>query len=219
MPRPTSTISENSITRTKPASTIGENAGGAYLAAAASAAGDSEIAAGAVVCGCPDKAPTAILGAKAFTGERTSTSIMIEANQPFSRPRKPPIFHAVLMNFIIAVRLKTEQIQLAADCVSFECGSGFGKCLGHRHFLEDGDRENLEQSVEGGFQGEALLDDGNEDVNRYGDPDLRLHRVVRRAVELFDPKVLLDPFEKQFDLPAALVEGADRRGRKGELVA
>src|ERR1039458_5961122 len=38
---------------------------------------------------------------------------------------------------IIAVRLKTEQIQLAADCVFFECGSGFGKCLGHRHFLED----------------------------------------------------------------------------------
>jgi len=124
-----------------------------------------------------------------------------------------------LKHKFIAVRLKTEQIQLAADCVFFECGSGFGKCLGHRHFLEDGDRENLEQSVEGGFQGEALLDDGNEDVNRYGDPDLRLHRVVRRAVELFDPKVLLDPFEEQFDLPAALVEGADRRGRKGELVA
>src|ERR1039458_4049713 len=124
-----------------------------------------------------------------------------------------------LWSGVIAVRLKTEQIQLAADCVFFECGPGFGKCLGHRHFLEDGDRENLEQSVEGGFQGEALLDDGNEDVDRYGDPDLRLYRVVRRAVELFDPKVLLDPFEEQFDLPAALVEGADRRGRQGELVA
>src|SRR5665811_856801 len=140
-----------------------------------------------------------------------------------SLKRTGPVWPGVvLLQFwlnIIAVRLKTEQIQLAADCVFFECGPGFGKCLGHRHFLEDGDRENLEQSVEGGFQGEALLDDGNEDVNRYGDPDLRLHRVVRRAVELFDPKVLLDPFEEQFDLPAALVEGADRRGRQGELVA
>jgi hypothetical protein len=67
---------------------------------------------------------------------------------------------------IIAVRLKTEQVQLAADCVFFECGPGFGKCLGHRHFLKEDHRENLEQSVEGGFQGEALLDDGNEDVAR-----------------------------------------------------
>src|ERR1035441_2017225 len=122
------------------------------------------------------------------------------------------------MYFLIAVRLKTEQIQLGNDCVFFECSPGFGKCLGYRHFLEEGDRENLEKSVEGCFQGEALLDDGNEDVDRYGNPDLRLHRVVRRAVELFDPKMLLDPFEKQFDLPAALVEGADRRGRQGELV-
>jgi hypothetical protein len=39
----------------------------------------------------------------------------------------------------IAVRLKTEQIQLAADCVFFECGPAFGKCLEHRHFLEEGD--------------------------------------------------------------------------------
>ena len=72
---------------------------------------------------------------------------------------------ATILDFI-AVRLKTEQIQLAADCVFVECSPGFGKCLGHRHFLEEGDRENLEQSVKGGFQGEALLDDGNEDVNR-----------------------------------------------------
>jgi hypothetical protein len=34
---------------------------------------------------------------------------------------------------------------------------------------------------------------------------LRLHRVVRRAVEPFDPKMLLDPLEEKFDLPAALV--------------
>jgi hypothetical protein len=49
---------------------------------------------------------------------------------------------------ITAVRLKTEQIQLAADGVFFDCDHGFGKCLGHRHFLEEGDRENLQQSVE-----------------------------------------------------------------------
>ena len=30
--------------------------------------------------------------------------------------------------------------------------------------------------------------------------------------------MLLDPFEEQFDLPAALVERADRRGRQPELI-
>jgi hypothetical protein len=35
---------------------------------------------------------------------------------------------------------------------------------------------------------------------------LRFHGIVRRAVELFDPEMLLDPFEEQLDLPAALVE-------------
>ena len=30
--------------------------------------------------------------------------------------------------------------------------------------------------------------------------------------------MLLDPFEKQLDLPATFVEGADRGGRRGELV-
>ena len=30
--------------------------------------------------------------------------------------------------------------------------------------------------------------------------------------------MLLDPFEKQFDLPAAFIEGTDRRRRQGKLV-
>ncbi len=36
------------------------------------------------------------------------------------------------------------------------------------HFLEESDRENLEQSVEWGVQVEAFLDDGDEDVDRDG---------------------------------------------------
>src|ERR1700693_6252132 len=131
---------------------------------------------------------------------------------------QPETMYRRYITEVTAVRLKVEQIQLAADIVFFECGPGFGKRLGHRHFLEKGDREDLEQSVEGGLQGEALLDDGDQDIDGNRAPDLRLHRVVRGAVELFDSKMLLDPFEEQFDLPAALVEGADRRGRQGELV-
>ena len=49
-------------------------------------------------------------------------------------------------------------------------------------------------------------------------PDLRLHRVLRRAVELLDPKMLLDPLEEEFHLPAAFVERADGGGRKREVV-
>ena len=63
-----------------------------------------------------------------------------------------------------------------------------------------------------------LLNDGDQDVDGNRDPYLRPNRVVRRAVELFDPQMLLDPFEKQFDLPAAFIEGADRRRRQGKLI-
>jgi hypothetical protein len=101
---------------------------------------------------------------------------------------------------ITAVRLKAEEIQLAIHFVLLECGRRFRKCLCHRHFLEKGDGKNLEQSVERGFQGEALLDDRDQNINRNRDPDLRFHRVVRRAIELFDPKMLLDPFERLGDI-------------------
>jgi hypothetical protein len=46
-----------------------------------------------------------------------------------------------------------------------------GKHLIYRDFLEEGDRENLEQCVERGVEGEALLDDCDEDVDRDGDPN------------------------------------------------
>ena len=49
---------------------------------------------------------------------------------------------------------------------------------------------------------EALFDDGNEDVDRHGDPDLRFDGVFGGAEERLDAQVLLDPFEEQFHLPA-----------------
>src|SRR3989344_1479335 len=65
---------------------------------------------------------------------------------------------------------------------------------------------------------ETLLDDGDEDIDRHGDPDLRLHRILGSAVEILDTQMLLDPFEKQFHLPARLVERADGGGREREVV-
>src|SRR3954452_5015665 len=90
--------------------------------------------------------------------------------------------------------------------------------LRYRYFLEKGDREDLQQCVERGVQVEALLDDGDEDVDRDGDPDLGLHRVFGCPEEPFDPEMLLDPLEEQLDLPAAFVERADGRGRQAKLV-
>jgi hypothetical protein len=44
-----------------------------------------------------------------------------------------------------------------------------------------------------------------------GDPDLDPHRVRGSAIEGFDAQMLFDPFEEQFDLPAAAVELRDRQ--------
>ncbi len=77
------------------------------------------------------------------------------------------------------------------------------------HFLEKSDRENLQQCVERGVQVEAFLDDGDQDVDRDGDPNLRLDRIFRRPKEPLDPKMLFDPLEEQLHLPTAFVERAD----------
>ena len=65
---------------------------------------------------------------------------------------------------------------------------------------------------------EPPLDDGDEDINRDGDPDLALDRVLGSAEEALDAKMLLDPLEEQLDLPAALVERTERQGRELEMV-
>lgn len=44
--------------------------------------------------------------------------------------------------------------------------------------------------VERGVQIEPLLGDGDEHVDRHGDPDLRLHRVLGVAEKPLDPKSL-----------------------------
>ena len=63
-----------------------------------------------------------------------------------------------------------------------------------------------------------FLDDSDEDIDRDGNPYLRLHRVLRRAVELFDPKTLLDPLEEELHLPTAFVKRAYGGGGKDEVV-
>jgi hypothetical protein len=65
---------------------------------------------------------------------------------------------------------------------------------------------------------QLLFDDGDQHVRGDGAPYLRLHGVLAGAEKALDAKVLLDPFEEHRHLPAALVEGADGRGRQAGVV-
>src|SRR5207248_1362002 len=56
------------------------------------------------------------------------------------------------------------------------------------------------------------------DVDGDGNPDLRLHRILGGAEERFDAKVLLDPFEEEFDLPATAIQRGDSERRQGEVI-
>ena len=81
-------------------------------------------------------------------------------------------------------------------------GSGFFK---HRNYLQ--------QCVERRLQLEPFAHDCHQHIDRDGNPYLRLHGVLRGIKELLDPKVLFDPFEKKFHLPAAFVQVADGQSR------
>ena len=63
-----------------------------------------------------------------------------------------------------------------------------------------------------------LFDDGDQHVGGHGAPDLRLHRVLARAHKTLDAQVLLDPFEEQLHLPAALVQRGNGQRRQRRIV-
>ena len=65
---------------------------------------------------------------------------------------------------------------------------------------------------------EFLANNGDEDVDGDGDPDLRFHGIGRSSIKGFDTKMLLDPFEEQFDLPPASVKLSDGQRRLGHVV-
>ena len=65
------------------------------------------------------------------------------------------------------------------------------------------------------MQAQLLPQDSHQDVNAHGDPHLGFDCVGAVAEKVFDPQVLLDPFEEQLHLPAALVELGD--GQRGKI--
>ena len=67
-------------------------------------------------------------------------------------------------------------------------------------------------------QMQAFLGNCNQHVGADRDPDLRLDRVLVGAIKRLDAQVLLDPFEKQFDLPALAVQVCNQLGLESEVV-
>ena len=58
-----------------------------------------------------------------------------------------------------------------------------------------------------------IFDISQQQVITHGDPDLAHHRVFAGSQKRFDLQVLLDPLEKQFDLPAGFINPGNR-GRR-----
>ena len=63
-----------------------------------------------------------------------------------------------------------------------------------------------------------LFNDGNQDISRYAAPNLGLDGVLAVAQKMLDTQVLLDPFEKEFDLPTAFVQGTNRECGQSSVV-
>ena len=65
---------------------------------------------------------------------------------------------------------------------------------------------------------QTFFQNGDEQVNRDRAPDLGAHRVGTGAIKGFEAQMLFDPFEEQFDLPAAPIQLSDGQSRHGKVV-
>ncbi len=94
----------------------------------------------------------------------------------------------------------------------------FRKYLCNKNFLEKYNAENLQDFAQTQLYFQFLLDNCYQNVNAEGNPDLSFHCVFGRAEKCFDSQVLLDPFEKDFYLPAALVKPSDYQSWQCKVV-
>ena len=68
------------------------------------------------------------------------------------------------------------------------------------------------------LQMQPFLGDSDQHISADRDPDLRLDCVLARTKKRLDPQMLLDPFEKQFDLPSLAVQVCDQFGLESKVV-
>src|SRR5580698_6746449 len=89
------------------------------------------------------------------------------------------------------------------------------KQLGQRHFLKSGDRDNLQNLVQAAGKSQSPFGNRHQEICAYGTPNLNADTVGMSGEKSAQPQVLLDPAEKQFDLPSLAVNGGD--GQSGQL--
>jgi hypothetical protein len=63
-----------------------------------------------------------------------------------------------------------------------------------------------------------LFGDGHQDVDAHRNPDLGFDGVHRVAPKTPQVEMTLDPFEEEFDLPAAFIEIGDGLGGQRKVV-
>lgn len=64
----------------------------------------------------------------------------------------------------------------------------------------------------------SLPENRHQQVDRNGNPDLGAHGIFAGAIKSFDTQVLLNPFEKQLDLPARSINLRHRQCWQAEVV-
>ena len=65
---------------------------------------------------------------------------------------------------------------------------------------------------------QAVFQNGDEQINGDGGPDLGAHGVGAGAIKGFDAQRLLESFEEEFDLPASPIELGNGQSWHGEVV-
>ncbi len=65
-----------------------------------------------------------------------------------------------------------------------------------RHFFKRVNAQALQSSVQVSGQSQLLVDNGDQQVSRDRDPDLRLHRIGTVPEKMFDAQVTFDPAEE-----------------------
>src|SRR5947208_7089727 len=93
-----------------------------------------------------------------------------------------------------------------------------GKSLQNRGFFENRDAQDLKNFVQAEIEMQPFLEDGHQDINADGDPDLDFDSILRSTVKGLDPEMLFDPAEKQFHLPACTIQLGNGQSGKMKFV-
>ena len=91
------------------------------------------------------------------------------------------------------------------------------KQLIERDFLKSVHAQNLQYPAQAFVDSMDLIETGHHEVNADCDPDPGSHGVLFGSKESFDAKVLHNPLEEEFNLPAAPVDGCHGQSGTGDV--